>query len=64
MASPPAIIIRSGRTLPRLLAIEDDVDDFNAYYHTSNDDISHINLTYFTNFVKASVGTPRTWHAP
>jgi len=42
---------------PALLAIEDDVDDFNAFYHTINDNLSHINLTYFTNFVKASVGT-------
>lgn len=40
-----------------ILAIEDDYDDFNAYYHTSNDNLAHINLTYFTNFVKASVGT-------
>ncbi|CAG0932248.1 Bacterial leucyl aminopeptidase [Thermoflexales bacterium] len=42
---------------PAILAIEDDDDDFNAYYHTINDNLSHINLTYFTNFVKASVGT-------
>ncbi len=42
---------------PAILAIEDDADDFNAYYHTINDNLSHINLTYFTNYVKASVGT-------
>jgi hypothetical protein len=42
---------------PALLAIEDDVDDFNDYYHTVNDNLSHVNLAYFTNFVKASVGT-------
>jgi hypothetical protein len=41
---------------PGILAIEDDVDDFNAYYHTSNDNLDHVNLTYFTNYVKASVG--------
>jgi hypothetical protein len=40
-----------------VLAIEDDVDDFNAYYHTVNDNLSHVNLVYFTSFVKASVGT-------
>ena len=40
-----------------ILAIEDDYSDFNDYYHTVNDNLSHINLTYFTNFVKASVGT-------
>jgi leucyl aminopeptidase len=42
---------------PALLAIEDDVDDFNDYYHTADDNLSHVNLTYFTSFVKASVGT-------
>jgi Zn-dependent M28 family amino/carboxypeptidase len=42
---------------PALLAIEDDVDDFNDYYHTVNDNLSHVNLAYFTNFVRASVGT-------
>lgn len=42
---------------PAILAMEDDVDDFNAYYHTINDNLTHINLTYFTNFVKASIGT-------
>jgi hypothetical protein len=42
---------------PALLAIEDDVADFNAYYHTVNDNLSHVNLAYFTSFVKASVGT-------
>jgi hypothetical protein len=42
---------------PAILAIEDDASDFNAYYHTSNDTLSRLNLTYFTNYVKASVGT-------
>ena len=42
---------------PALLAIEDDVDAFNAYYHTVNDNLSHVNLVYFTRFVEASVGT-------
>ncbi len=42
---------------PAILAIEDDDADFNDYYHTIDDNLSHINLTYFTNFVKASVGT-------
>lgn len=40
-----------------ILAIEDDVNDFNDYYHTVNDTISILNMTYFTNYVKASVGT-------
>jgi len=36
---------------------EDDYNDFDAYYHTTNDRLSTLNLTYFTNYVKASVGT-------
>jgi len=45
---------------PGVLAIEDDVDpdgDFNPYYHSVNDKVTVLNPTYFTNFVKASVGT-------
>ena len=48
---------------PAILAIEDDgavEDDFNPYYHTSGDLVSRFNTTYFTNFVKASVGTAAT----
>ncbi|MBI5651240.1 MAG: Zn-dependent exopeptidase M28 [Chloroflexi bacterium] len=40
-----------------ILAIEDDWDDFNDFYHTTNDTVAHINATYFTNYLKASVGT-------
>lgn len=40
-----------------ILAIEDDYDDFNPYYHSANDTPAAVNPTYFTNFVKASVGT-------
>jgi hypothetical protein len=42
---------------PGILAIEDDVSDFNVYYHTANDRRQYLNMEYFTNFVKASVGT-------
>lgn len=45
---------------PAILAIEDDDDDagdFNPYYHTSDDRVSEFNTTYYTNFVKAAVGT-------
>ena len=45
---------------PGVLAIEDDgpvSDDFNPYYHSADDTVSAFNLTYYTNFVKASVGT-------
>ena len=40
-----------------ILAIEDDWNDFNDFYHTTNDTVAHINATYFTNYLKASVGT-------
>jgi hypothetical protein len=39
-----------------ILAIEDDYDDFNPYYHTVNDTLERLNMTYFTNFTKASIG--------
>lgn len=45
---------------PGVLAIEDDgaeVDDFNPNYHSAGDTVDAFNLTYYTNFVKASVGT-------
>ncbi len=45
------------RGYPAVLAIEDDDDDFNDYYHTANDRLANLNLPYFTAFVKASVGT-------
>jgi uncharacterized repeat protein (TIGR02543 family) len=40
-----------------ILGIEDDENDISPYYHTSSDTVSTLNLTYFTNFVKATVGT-------
>jgi Zn-dependent M28 family amino/carboxypeptidase len=39
-----------------ILAIED-WNDFDDYYHTSNDRLQTLDMAYFTNFVKASVGT-------
>lgn len=43
--------------VPAILAIEDDWYDLNPYYHTQSDTIDHLNMGYFTNFVKAAVGT-------
>ena len=40
-----------------VLAIEDDQDDFNAYYHTVNDKREHLNMGYMTNYVRASLGS-------
>lgn len=42
---------------PAVMAIEDDDHDFNPYYHTTDERLYHLNLPYFTAFVKASVGT-------
>lgn len=41
---------------PAILGIED-YDDFTPYYHTTADRLNTLNLTYFTNFIKAAVGT-------
>jgi len=40
-----------------MLAIEDDYDDFNPYYHTSLDTQGILDFPYFTSFAKASLGT-------
>jgi hypothetical protein len=45
------------RGYPAILAIEDDDNDFCAYYHTASDRLSALNLAYYTSFVKAAVGT-------
>jgi hypothetical protein len=47
---------------PAILGIEDyynddDGTDFNAYYHTVNDRLSALNLTYFREYVRASLAT-------
>jgi len=39
-----------------ILAIEDDWNDFNPYYHSADDTVARINAAYFANFVKVSVG--------
>jgi len=40
-----------------ILAIEDEEDDFNPNWHKTTDRRSVLNMAYFTNFIKASVGT-------
>jgi hypothetical protein len=42
---------------PAILAIEDDHGDFNPAYHTANDRLAGADLDYYTEFVKAAVGT-------
>ena len=45
------------RGYPAIMAIEDDLNDFTPHYHTTGDSYATLNLTYFTNYVKAAVGT-------
>jgi PKD repeat protein len=40
-----------------ILGIEDHIDDMTPYYHLTTDTVSTLNWTYFTNYVKAAVGT-------
>jgi len=42
---------------PAILGIEEHDYDMTPYYHTTADTVSTLNMTYFTNYVKASVGT-------
>ncbi len=42
---------------PGILAIEDNADDFNRFYHTTEDLRENLNLPYFTDYVRAAVGT-------
>jgi len=40
-----------------VLAIEDDIDDFNPYYHTTNDTLARADMPYCTAFARASLAT-------
>ncbi|MGA9351773.1 MAG: M28 family peptidase [Anaerolineae bacterium] len=46
-----------------ILGIEDWAD-FTPYYHTTGDRLSTLDMAYFTEFVKASVGTIATMSSP
>ncbi len=41
---------------PAILGIED-FSDFNPYYHTTDDLLAHTDLSYYTEFVRASLAT-------
>jgi hypothetical protein len=49
-----------GRSYPAIMTIEDRLD-FNAYYHTLNDNFSHINHNYFYNMTRVAVATFLSW---
>ncbi len=40
-----------------ILLIEDDNNDFNAYYHTTNDRLQYFNQPYFLKMAKLAIGT-------
>ena len=42
--------------LSAICLIEEDVADFNPYYHTTNDTLARLNLPFFTHATKALVG--------
>lgn len=48
---------------PAILGIED-FDDFNPYYHSTNDLISAFDLPYFTGFAKAGIASVATLAGP
>ena len=43
--------------IPGILAIEDDLEDFNPTYHSSYDRLDRLNLGYLTAFAKAALAT-------
>ncbi len=45
---------------PAMLGIEDFGNDFNPYYHTTNDNMTHIDTLLFTNYVKAATASVAT----
>ncbi len=49
---------------PAILGIEDFSDDFNPYYHTTSDNMSHINAPYFWEYTKAAIGATATLATP
>ena len=49
---------------PAMLGIEDFTDDFNPYYHTTDDNLSIIDVDFFTEYTKAAVGAVATMAIP
>ncbi|HBC46478.1 MAG TPA: hypothetical protein DCZ43_05480, partial [candidate division Zixibacteria bacterium] len=45
---------------PAVMGIEDHSGDFNPYYHSTNDNMTHIDSIFFKNYVKAGVGAAAT----
>ena len=49
---------------PAILGIEDFSYDFNPYYHTTQDNMSHIDAPFFTEYVKAAIAATATLAVP
>jgi photosystem II stability/assembly factor-like uncharacterized protein len=49
---------------PAILGIEDYSSDFNPYYHTTSDNMSHITQPFFLNFTRAVIGATATFAMP
>lgn len=49
---------------PAFLGIEDYSSDFNPYYHTTGDNMTHITQVFFLNFTKALVASSATFAVP
>jgi photosystem II stability/assembly factor-like uncharacterized protein len=49
---------------PAFLGIEDYSSDFNPYYHTTGDNMTHITQAFFLNFTKALVASSATFAVP
>jgi photosystem II stability/assembly factor-like uncharacterized protein len=45
---------------PAILGIEDFSSDFNPFYHTTSDNMSHVNAGLFLEFTKAAIGSAAT----
>jgi photosystem II stability/assembly factor-like uncharacterized protein len=45
---------------PAMLGIEDFSSDFNPYYHTTGDNMTHIMPDFYTEYVKAGIGAVAT----
>jgi photosystem II stability/assembly factor-like uncharacterized protein len=49
---------------PAMHGTEDFTNDFNPYYHSSNDIIANLNASYYTEFTKAAIGATATLAVP
>jgi hypothetical protein len=46
-----------GKGIPTVLQIENREDEYNPYYHSPQDTITHMNLDYWEEQIKATIAT-------